>query len=85
MKKCTAVIIMISFFCIFTTACTNGSAKKQNLIQSKRRFAEFIEPQQKKDPNVIDLSEGPKLRYDANLGPKSLNFDIKIVDPYQFK
>jgi hypothetical protein len=41
-----------------------------------------MEPQQHKDPNTVDLSEGPKLKYDANLGPKNLNFDIKIVDPY---
>ena len=31
---------------------------------------------------VVDLSEGPKLRYNANFGPKDLNFDIKIINPY---
>ena len=31
---------------------------------------------------MIDLSEGPKLRYDAKLGPKDLNFDFKIINPY---
>jgi hypothetical protein len=50
------------------------------MVQSKRKYADFIEP--KKDKNVVDLSEGPRQNYDANFGPKSLNFDIKIVDPY---
>ena len=81
MKKLWTVILVSAFFGTFTTACTSG-VPKQNMIQSKRRFAEFVEPQQQNDPNRIDLSEGPKLRYDANLGPKNLNFDIKIVDPY---
>ena len=31
---------------------------------------------------TIDLSEGPKLRYDAKFGPQDLNFDIKIINPY---
>lgn len=50
------------------------------MIKSKRRFAEYVEP--KKHPGVVDLSEGPKLRYDANFGPKSPEFDIKIKNPY---
>lgn len=63
-------------FCV--SACTakpNGS-----MIKSKRRFAEYIEPQ--KHPGVVDLSDGLKLRYDANFGPKSPEFDIKIKNPY---
>ena len=51
------------------------------MIQSKRRFAQYVETQNK-SYNSIDLSEGPRQSYDANLGPQSLNFDIKIVDPY---
>ena len=84
MKKCIISCLIISAICIVTTSCTNINHQKQNLIQSKRKFVDFVEGNQKKDPNVVDLSEGPKLHYDANLGPKNLNFDIKIVDPYQF-
>jgi len=82
MKKIFTLLLVFSFiFC--TTACSSQKmGKSSNIIQSKRRFADYVEPQQKKDPNTIDLSEGPKLKYDANLGPKNLNFDIKIVDPY---
>lgn len=79
MKKFLTFFLLVSIVSFCTTACS-AKRPKQNLIQSKRRFAEYVEPQ--KPANVIDLSEGPKLRYDAKLGPGSLNFDIKIVDPY---
>ena len=52
------------------------------MVQAKRRFAKYIEPQKTKDVGRADLSEGPRLRYDANFGPKTPNFDIKIVNPY---
>ena len=64
-----------------TTACIQKT-NSNNLIQSKRRFADYIENQNTSDPNRIDLSEGPKLKYDASFGPQNLNFDIKIIDPY---
>jgi len=71
---------MFSMISACTTACTNK--QKPNMIQSKRRFAEYLEPQQQKDPNRIDLSEGPRQNYNAKFGPKNLDFDIKIVNPY---
>ena len=52
------------------------------MVQSKRRFAEYVEPQGEIKKGVIDLSEGPKQNYNAQLGPQNINFDIKIVDPY---
>ena len=84
MKKLYALILLLALITINTTACSHQTKPKANLIQSKRRFAEYIEPQTQKDPGTIDLSEGPRLNYDRNLGPKSLNFDIKIVDPYKY-
>lgn len=82
MKKALIFIIMFSLVSACTTACTNQHKPKPNMIQSKRRFAEYMEPQQQKDPNTIDLSEGPKQNYNAHFGPKNLDFDIKIVNPY---
>ena len=82
MKKILTLLLIFSFISSCTTACTQKQTSKPNMIQSKRRFAEYVEPQQQKASNTIDLSEGPKLKYDANLGPQNLNFDIKIVDPY---
>ena len=80
MKKILIFLIMFSMISACTTACTKK--EKPNLIQSKRRFAEYLEPQQQKDPNMIDLSEGPRQNYNAKFGPKNLDFDIKIVNPY---
>ena len=82
MKKILSFIIMLSFVSVCTTACTNQSKPKQSMVQSKRRFAQYLEQEGQKNPNTIDLSEGPKQNYNAKFGPKSLEFDIKIVDPY---
>ena len=84
MKKTAVLFIMLSLVCVLTTACSKQIGQKQNMIQSKRRFAEYVEPQNKKNPNTIDLSEGPKQNYNAKFGPKNLDFDIKIVDPYKY-
>ena len=64
------------------SACTPQSTKSNNMIKSKRRFADYVESSSQKPRSVVDLSEGPKQKYDAYLGPQNLNFDIKIVDPY---
>lgn len=82
MKKTIIFLIIFSLISVCTTACSGQRKPKPNMIQSKRRFAEYIEPQQKKDPNTIDLSEGPRQNYNVNFGPKNLDFDIKIVNPY---
>lgn len=54
-----------------------------NTINYQRKFAKYL-PEENAKPkgNMIDLSEGPKTRYEANFGPKDLNFDIKIHNPY---
>lgn len=82
MKKIFTFLLLLAFVSVSTTACSHNRKPKQNMIQSKRRFADYVEPQAQNDPNRIDLSEGPKLKYDAKLGPKNLDFDIKIIDPY---
>ena len=82
MKQICIIIMLLALITVSTTACTRSKKAKQNMIQSKRRFAEYIEPQKSQTYNRIDLSDGQKLRYDAKLGPQNLNFDIKIVDPY---
>ena len=82
MKKLCSLVLILMITGVITTSCSHQPSQKQNLIQSKRRFAEYVEPQNQKNPNAIDLSEGPKLRYDAKLGPQNPEFDIKIIDPY---
>jgi len=84
MKKIYVFCLMLIFICACTTACTIKRTQKPNMIQSKRRFANYMEGSQVKTPGAVDLSEGPRLRYDAKLGPQNPEFDIKIVDPYQY-
>ncbi|MBR6127115.1 hypothetical protein IKQ21_05465 [bacterium] len=81
MKKICTFLILLSLVSVLTAGCATNS-NKPNMIQSKRRFAEYVEPQGNVNKDVIDLSEGPKQNYNAQLGPQNLNFDIKIVDPY---
>jgi len=83
MKKFSVFFLVLAFIVVCTTACTNSS-KKPNMIQSKRRFENYVNPQSQKDPHVIDMSEGPKLNYNAKFGPKAPEFDVKIVDPYSY-
>ena len=52
-------------------------------IKYERKLGKYFQAdEQKAVGGMIDLSEGPKLRYNANFGPKDLNFDIKIINPY---
>ena len=52
------------------------------MIKSERRLGKYIQPQNEQKSGVVDLSEGPKLKYDAVFGPKTPSFDFKIVNPY---
>ena len=78
MKKSAFVIVCLLFSSILFSACT---ATPQSPIKYKRKLEKYMEPE-KQSSGTIDLSEGPKLRYNANFGPKDLNFDIKIINPY---
>ena len=51
-------------------------------IKYERKLGKYFEEDNRQLGGVIDLSEGPKLKYNAKFGPKDLNFDIKIVNPY---
>jgi len=78
----------------FLTACFVTSAMllsacqvetKGSMVNAKRRLEQYIpasEGGKASKTTYVDLSEGPKLQYNANFGPKDLNFDVKIVNPY---
>jgi len=85
MKKAISFLLMLSFVSVCTTACAPRK-QKPNLIQSKRRFEKYVNPQAQPQgyEGSVDLSEGPRLNYSHKMGPKELNFDVKIVDPYSF-
>ena len=82
MKKFFCFLLCAFLISSLLSGCT--TKKKANIIKSERRLAKYLDNEvNEKAPNgVIDLSEGPRLRYDANFGPSAPNFDIKIVNPY---
>ena len=82
MKKFCTLILCVSLIALLTSACNNNQQQQNSMVKTKRRFAKYIEPQKTVQEGVVDLSEGPKLNYDASFGPKALNFDFKIEDPY---
>ena len=80
MKKICTLILISSVFSLCVSAC--NFQPDNSMVKTQRRFAKYIIPQKEKQGGVIDLSEGPKLNYDAYFGPQKLNFDFKIINPY---
>ena len=64
---------------LLLSAC---DATPKSPIKYERKLGKYFEEDNQRIGGVVDLSEGPKLRYNAKFGPKDLNFDIKIVNPY---
>ena len=64
---------------MFLSACTVDNGK--STIKYQRKLEKYLTSEDQKH-GTIDLSEGPKLRYDRSFGPQELNFDIKIINPY---
>ena len=80
MGKICCLIIMSCVFSLFLSACTIKQSTP--MIKSERRLGKYIQPQKEQKGGVVDLSEGPRLKYDAVFGPKTPSFDFKIVNPY---
>lgn len=87
MKKYGLVILclllLFSVFCL--TACK--PRPKQQTINYQRKLEKYLPSDQRSattSSGAIDLSEGPKLKYDAKMGPGEMNFDVKVVNPYSF-
>ena len=80
MKKYGLLIVCLLLSTVLLSACT---AMPKSPIKYERKLGKYFESNENKSTGgMVDLSEGPKLRYNANFGPKDLNFDIKIVNPY---
>ena len=80
MKKYGLLIVCLLLSSILLSAC-NFTPKSP--IKYERKLGKYFgEDSKRTTGGVIDLSEGPKTRYNANFGPKDLNFDFKIVNPY---
>ena len=80
MRKVFCLILLFAVFSVCLSACT--AKPKASLIKSQRRLEKYIQPQETRQGGTVDLSEGPRLRYEANFGPKVPNFDFKIENPY---
>ena len=78
MKKIGLIIVCLLISLLFFSACKMQPASP---IKYERKLEKYLKPE-KKPAGTIDLSDGPKLRYDASFGPKDLSFDVKIVNPY---
>lgn len=80
MKNYSLLIVCLLASSILLSAC---NATPESPIKYERKLGKYFESEENKPiGGMIDLSEGPKLRYNANFGPKDLNFDIKIINPY---
>ena len=80
MKKISFLAACLLILSVFLSACTQST---DSTIKYERKLGKYFEAGTDKfSGGTIDLSEGPKLKYNANLGPKDLNFDFKIVNPY---
>jgi len=80
MKNICCFILCALMVSVFVSAC--NTKPTTSIVKSQRRFAQYVEPQNTKPAGVIDLSEGPRLKYEAVFGPKSPEFDFKIKNPY---
>lgn len=80
MEKIFCLILCAFIFSMCLSAC--NMKQTSSMVKSERRFAKYVEVQDNKTDNVVDLSEGPKLKYDAVFGPKTPSFEFKIVNPY---
>lgn len=79
MKKYSLLIVCLLISTALLSACTTTP---KSPIKYERKLGKYFEQEQQTPAGTIDLSEGPKLKYDAKFGPKDLNFDIKIINPY---
>lgn len=81
--KRISFLLLFAFLISFLVSSCNVK-EKAPMIKSERRFGKYIQQQTSQDTKqkVVDLSEGPRLRYDAHFGPKMPSFDFKIVNPY---
>jgi len=88
MKKYSLIIVCLLVCSVMISGCRFKikPIKKQQTINYQRKLEKYLpaENSSQKTSSGIDLSEGPKLKYDASFGPREVNFDVKVVNPYNF-
>ena len=71
MKKYCLLVICLVSASLLLSACSTHS---KSPIKYQRKLEKYLNPsssQQKASGGVVDLSEGPKLNYNAKFGPKT--------------
>ena len=81
MEKYCLLIICMLVSCLLFSGC-NVKQKNNSPIKYQRRLEKYLPSQNEKQVGTVDLSEGPKTRYDAKFGPKDLDFDVKLHTQY---
>ena len=81
MKISSFVLVLLLISGIFLTGC---GVKNADTINYNRKLGKYITTgnQSTVPVDTIDLSEGPSLKYQSNLGRKDVNIEFKIVNPY---
>ena len=79
MKKYGLLVVCLLISSVLLSAC---NTVPNSPIKYERKLGKYFESEKQQVGGTIDLSEGPKLRYNANFGPKDLSFDFKIINPY---
>ena len=82
MKKFVFVLACVLVANMFLTACTMHKTQTINYNRRLQKYLPAETSKQRPTGVTVDLSEGPRLKYEGNLGPNDLNFDIKIKNPY---
>lgn len=81
MKNHILLIVCLLTSSVLLTACNVGTSSS-SMVKAQRRLEKYLPSENKPQGKVVDLREGPNLRYDSKFGPKDLNFDFKIINPY---
>lgn len=79
MKKYSFLVLSLFILSVLLSACTKAP---NSTIKYERKLGKYFDSEKKSEGGFVDLSEGPRLKYNINLGPRDLNFDFKIEDPY---
>ncbi len=81
MKRISFLLLLALLASFLVSAC--NMKDDAPMIKSERRLGKYIKNSNEvKKEGVVDLSEGPRLKYDAHFGPKTPSFDFKIINPY---
>ena len=80
MEKYCLFVVCLLISCLLFAGC--DIKQTTSPINYQRKLEKYLPTEPVKAAKTIDLSEGPKTKYEANFGPKDLDFDIKILTRY---